>query len=124
MGKQITAQDRKFLEGLFEGKEITRAAIDAGYPEETAGRIGREKIKDPVFRKAYIEELDKRGWDEEAIAKRIYGFMNATKKVYLGKDGVLIDVPNSNTVTEAEVKFIETTLRIKGFYDDEIDEPA
>lgn len=115
MRKKMSVKDRTFLEGLFEGKEITQAAIESGYPEEAAGRIGQEKIKDPMFLAAYLEELEKRGWDAEAIADEITRWLNATKRVRVGPGGTLIEDEGERKSKEAEIRFIDTTLEILGF---------
>jgi len=113
--KKMSAKDRAFLEGLFAGKEITQAAIDAGYPKEAAGRIAREKIKDPVFRAAYLDELEKQGWDAVAIADEITRWLTATKRVRVGPGGTLIEDEGERKSKEAEARFIDTTLEILGF---------
>lgn len=111
--KDISAKDRAFLEGLFAGKEITQAAIDAGYAD--AARIGQEKIKDPAFRAAYVQELENRRWDAEAICGKIAEFLRATKRLYIGPGGVLYEDEKEKEAREAQARFIDTTLDVLGF---------
>ena len=64
--KKLTIKQRKFADEYIISGNATQAAINAGYSEKTARKIGSENLTKPDI-KAYIDERMKK-LEEEAIA--------------------------------------------------------
>ncbi len=48
--RNLTAKQRRFVEGYLIDLNATQAAIRAGYSEKTAGQVGFENLKKPQIR--------------------------------------------------------------------------
>lgn len=64
--KKLTIKQKKFADEYIISGNATQAAINAGYSEKTARKIGSENLTKPDI-KAYIDERMKK-LEEEAIA--------------------------------------------------------
>lgn len=64
--KKLTIKQTKFADEYIISGNATQAAINAGYSEKTARKIGSENLTKPDI-KAYIDERMKK-LEEEAIA--------------------------------------------------------
>ena len=64
--KKLTIKQKKFADEYIISGNATQAAINAGYSEKTARKIGSENLTKPDI-KAYINERMKK-LEEEAIA--------------------------------------------------------
>ena len=66
MSKRLTIKQKKFADEYIKTGNATQSAINAGYSEKTARKIGSENLTKPDI-KAYIDERMKE-LEEEAIA--------------------------------------------------------
>ena len=64
--KKLTIKQKKFADEYIKTGNATQSAINAGYSEKTARKIGSENLTKPDI-KAYIDERMKE-LEEEAIA--------------------------------------------------------
>lgn len=64
--KKLTIKQKKFADEYIKTGNATQSAINAGYSEKTARKIGSENLTKPDI-KAYIDERMKK-LEEEAIA--------------------------------------------------------
>ena len=64
--KKLTIKQKKFADEYIISGNATQAAINAGYSEKTARKIGSENLTKPDI-KAYIDERMKK-LEEDAIA--------------------------------------------------------
>lgn len=64
--KKLTIKQKKFADEYIISGNATQAAINAGYSEKTARKIGSENLTKPDI-KSYIDERMKK-LEEEAIA--------------------------------------------------------
>lgn len=64
--KKLTIKQKKFADEYIKTGNATQSAINAGYSEKTARKIGSENLTKPDV-KAYIDERMKK-LEEEAIA--------------------------------------------------------
>ena len=93
----------KFIEGLIEGKTKTRAALDAGYSNNTASRA-KELIQSTKAYKDALKEL----WPEEYLHQKMFEGLHANKIVK--QNGVEKEVPDH----AIRYKYLELGFKLSG----------
>ena len=69
---ELTAREVKFVCGVLEHGQMRRAAIDAGYSEESASAIASETLRKPKVSAFYRRCVDKLASQAELVLRRIY----------------------------------------------------
>lgn len=98
-----TKKQRKFVEGLVEGKSMYQAAVDANYSEKTANNAGRD-IRDLPGTQTLIKNL------REALELEGITPQYLAEKIKAGIDRAVYDHKDLS----ARHKYIETAIKVRG----------
>lgn len=104
--KKLTIKQKKFADEYIKTGNATQSAINAGYSEKTARKIGSENLTKPDI-KAYIDERMKE-LEEEAIADQteVLKFLTRIMRDE-EKEEVLVNVGNF----EQEVQEVKVSAK-------------
>lgn len=69
---ELTSREIKFVAGVLEHGQMRRAAIDAGYSEDSAQSIASETLRKPKVLAFYRRCLDKVASQAELVIRRCY----------------------------------------------------
>ena len=125
--KKLTIKQKKFADEYIKTGNATQSAINAGYSEKTARKIGSENLTKPDI-KAYIDERMKE-LEEEAIADQAEILKYLTRIIRdQERDEVLVNVGNFEQEKQAikisakdKIKAAELLGKRYGSWTDKID---
>lgn len=90
----VAVRHRKFAQAVAAGKDLKRAALEAGYSPRRAEQTGSELMRDPEIQEQVGKYLDKAGATLEKSARVIAEAHDATEtKVFNGPAGIAYSEP-------------------------------
>lgn len=112
MSKKLTDKQQAFIDEYLIDLNATKAAMRAGYSEETAQQIGSENLSKPVIQKA-IQEAQKERREankvtRESISKEIDTLVRTAKTIAL---------EGNPTALTSWAKALETKAKLYGLFD-------
>jgi hypothetical protein len=98
----LDERERRFVEGVTEGKSMTQAAKDAGYATSTAEKKSYAILQRPLVKSELAKVLERAGVMLVHIVNPIADALTATTS-YVNKDGLMVEshVPDHKTRLEA-----------------------
>lgn len=114
--KELTAKQKIFCEEYIIDWNATRAAIAAGYSENTAAAIGYENLRKPYIQ-TYIEEIQK-DLEKQARLSALRNLLELKKLAYANISNLKKDwnnVKDWNDLTEDEkacIQEVTTTQKL------------
>lgn len=118
--KPISVRQKKYIKGVAAGKSKYKAAIEAGYSENTA-REPTRNLEKPGIKEELNRALEKSGITTQAITDKVKEGMGAKKVVIFGTgDNIAIEKAEDYAVQH---KYLETAIKLKGI-DREVGMPA
>lgn len=125
--KKLTIKQKKFADEYIKTGNATQSAINAGYSEKTARKIGSENLTKPDI-KAYIDERMKK-LEEEAIADQTEVLKYLTRVLRdEEREDVLVNVGNfeqkiqsMKVSTKDKIKAAELLGKRYGSWTDKVD---
>ncbi len=98
----LDERERRFIQGVVEGKSMTQAAKDAGYAKSTAEKKSHTFLQRPLVRSALTSALERVGVTLEHIVQPIADALKATRS-YVANDGLMVEsqVPDHKIRLEA-----------------------
>lgn len=115
--KALTEKEKKFVEGVAQGKTKTRAAIDAGYSKSTAWKKSYAILKRPLVVSALTEALERQGINLDKIVRPIADGLEATVRIMTDKGLVETSLPDHKIRGENA----DRAIRLLGGYPKDVD---
>jgi intergrase/recombinase len=103
----------KILEAAIEGKDITKAAIEAGLSPKSAGQQASQILNSPLAQRTFKMILAERGVSDEFLAQKIRSLLDAKQTVFFQKDGEVRDQREVEAI-ETQRKTCELVAKLKG----------
>lgn len=76
----LTEKQKRFCDAYIARGNATRAAVDAGYSQKTAGSIGSENLKKPELRAYIDDQLEKLESSRIANAQEVLQYWTAVMR--------------------------------------------
>lgn len=98
----LDERERRFVQGVVQGKSLTQSAKDAGYATSTAEKKSYAILQRPLVRSALTNALERAGVTLVDIVQPIADALKATKS-YVNQDGLMVEslVPDHKIRLEA-----------------------
>ncbi len=103
----------KILQAAIEGKDITKAAIEAGLSPKSAGQQASQILNSPLAQRTFKMIVAERGVTDEFLAEKIRDLMDAKQTLYFQKDGQVTDERQIEAL-ETQRKTCELVAKLKG----------
>ena len=112
--RELTPRQEKLIDGVLAGKSQTAAAIDAGYPAQSAPWAASRTLGDVTVRARLLARLQADGIGPERISGKIQQLLDA-KQYGLSRDGNAVELgPDAH----AQNKTLDILLKVTGSYPD------
>lgn len=117
MAEELTVKQRRFVEEYCIDWNGTRAAIAAGYSEDTAAVIASENLIKPNIRKAIDERLDLLSMSAAEATKRLSEWGRGSFEPFMSEDeqfGLVLDLKKPTAKPNIHLlKKVKQTKRVK-----------